>query len=115
LFYVNGNQELVVVEVDTEPSFAPGPESVLFSVAEYRSWNLNHSYSVAHDDLQFVYLKNVAVGIHETMRVLNFFEELKATVGNWAGPWGSGGRRLHAQQGRQLTSACASQACVRCE
>ncbi len=82
LFYVNGNRELVVVEVQTEPTFAPGPEHVLFSVAGYQLSGQNHSYTVSHDDQRFVMLKNVGVGNQETVLVLNFFEELKAKVGN---------------------------------
>jgi serine/threonine-protein kinase len=82
LFYVNGNQELVVVEVETEPTFAPGPEQVLFSVADYRFYNWNHNYSVRHDDQRFVMLKVVGDQTSELMLVLNFFEELKEKVGS---------------------------------
>jgi hypothetical protein len=78
LFYINGNDELAVVEVQTEPAFVPGLERVLFSVADYS----RIGYDVSHDDQRFVMLKIVDVGNPETVLVLNFFEELKQRVGD---------------------------------
>ncbi len=82
LFYITAQQELVVLEVETEPSFLPGSARVLFSGLNYQFWGWNHSYAVDRDDEEFVMLKAVDAENQETILVLNFFEELKQRVGN---------------------------------
>ena len=82
LFYVNGDWELVVAEVDTSPTFRRLSEHVLFSTAEYLYPNAQHNYAVSHDDQRFVMLKQVSAPDVEVMLVFNFFEELKQRVGN---------------------------------
>jgi serine/threonine-protein kinase len=81
LFYVSGNQEMVVADVETSPVFRRLGEHVLFSTADYVIQNLYHSYAVSHDDQRFVMLKRLRGSRDEVMLVLNFFEELKQRVG----------------------------------
>jgi serine/threonine-protein kinase len=83
LFYVNGNRDLVVVELRADSTFAWGPEKVLFSGTGYRLHTLwNQDFAVSHDDQWFVIHKSVDVGNQGTTIVFNFFEELRQRVGN---------------------------------
>ena len=50
LFYRNGLGEMVAVEIETEPTFAPGQPEVLFSATEFRSSNNRPQYDVTPDD-----------------------------------------------------------------
>jgi serine/threonine-protein kinase len=82
LFY-RGGQTLMSVEVLQGPTFVPGERRVLFSTQEFR-WNTRHQqYDVAPDDQRFVMIRNPGgEALGELIVVENFFEELKAKVGN---------------------------------
>jgi Tol biopolymer transport system component len=82
LFYLSGNQEMVVADVETNPTFRRLSEHVLFSTAKYYSQNLYHDYAVSHDDQRFLMMKPIGAANLEVMVVLNFFEELRQRVGN---------------------------------
>ena len=84
LFYRNGANELVVVQVSGDPTFAAGQQEVLFSMADYLPTNGNPLYDVSPDDQSFVMLR---IGDEETaasdlILVQNFFEELRERTGN---------------------------------
>ena len=84
LFYVNGANELVAVQVSTDPGFAPGQQEVLFSAAGYMRATTHSMYDVSPDDQRFVMLRigaDVAAAA-EVILVTNFFEELKRLVPN---------------------------------
>ena len=82
LFYVNGNQEMVVAEFETSPTFRRLAEHVLFSVAEYDMGLVHRNYAVSHDDQRFLIMKEAGESVNELTLVLNFFEVLKQRVGN---------------------------------
>ncbi|UCG87993.1 MAG: PD40 domain-containing protein, partial [Gemmatimonadota bacterium] len=82
LFYINGSDELVAVDVRTEPTFEGGSARVLFSAADYVFWGWNHNFAVSRDDRRFVMIKRLADQTSGLMLVTNFFEELKAKVGS---------------------------------
>ncbi len=85
LFYRNGANELVAVQVSTDPAFALGQQEVLFSVAAYMR-NLAYTlYDVTPDDQRFVMLRigdreNAVTS--ELILVENWFEELRQRMGN---------------------------------
>ena len=85
LFYVNGVNELVAVQVSTDPAFALGQQEVLFSAAGYVRNNAYAIYDVASDDQRFVMLRigdreNAVAS--ELILVENWAEELRQRVGN---------------------------------
>jgi Tol biopolymer transport system component len=83
LFYRNGRDELVRVEVLRGAAFVTGEQQVLFSAREYRSSVFFRMYDVTPDDQRFVMIRNL--GTQETSELIvveNLFEELKAKVGN---------------------------------
>ena len=89
LFYRNGANDLVVVEISADPSFAVGQEEVLFSTADYlfSSADANvyargyRQYDVAPDDQRFVMLRLVgATQDNQLIVIQNFFEELRQVV-----------------------------------
>jgi serine/threonine-protein kinase len=90
LFYWGGRGKLMVVEVSTEAGFAIGARQALFSLIGDRQmvpwwWSSARvSYDVALDDQRFVMLQSSRSGhaSAELIVVENFFEELKAKVGN---------------------------------
>ncbi len=85
LFYVNGANELVAVQVSTDPAFALGQQEVLFSVAAYMR-NLAYTlYDVTPDDQRFVMLRigdDENAVASELILVENWAEELRERVGN---------------------------------
>ena len=82
LFYRNSADELVLVEVTTEPTFGVGQQRVLFSAADYLS-DFNHVlYDLTPDDQRFVMLRETEATTGELIWVQNWFEELKEKVGN---------------------------------
>ncbi len=82
LFY-RGSGNLMVVEVLSGPTFVTGEQRVLFSVQGYRSAPVHQGYDVTPDDQRFVMIRNPAgEDAGELIVVENFFEELKAKVGN---------------------------------
>ncbi len=84
LFYRNGSNELVRVEVLRGATFVTGEQQVLFSAREYGSFLFNRRYDVTPDDQRFVMIRNLGgqEEAGELIVVENFFEELKAKVGN---------------------------------
>ena len=81
LFYISGDEELVAVEIRTEPTFGMGSERILFSVADYSLYGWNHNYTISPDDQRFVMIKPITNQSSALMLVLNFFEELKERFG----------------------------------
>jgi serine/threonine-protein kinase len=75
LFYRSGN-DLISVEVRTEPSFEVGTRKRLFSAGGYLL-NPNHAgYDVFPDDQTFVFVHSVGEA-QRTVMVLNWFGELR--------------------------------------
>ena len=82
LFYVNGAEELVAVQVTGDPTFAAGQQEVLFSGA-YVLTAGQASYDVSPDDQRFVMLSMGDVDSNaEIIWIENWFEELKERVPN---------------------------------
>ena len=82
LFYLNGRQEMMSVELKAGSGFAVGEPRVLFPAGQYTLTGTSQVYDVSADGRRFVMVRPVA-GIAETELVLvqNWFEELKARVG----------------------------------
>ncbi len=82
LFY-KGSVNLMVVEVLAEATFVTGERRVLFSARGYRSGDVHQQYDVTPDDQRFVMIRIVGEQKATDLIVVeNFFEELKAKVGN---------------------------------
>ena len=82
LFY-KGSGNLMVVEVLPGPTFVTGERRVLFSTRGFRSTPFHQQYDVTPDDQRFVMIRNLGgQEASELIVVENFFEELKAKVGN---------------------------------
>ncbi len=88
LFYVNGAGEMVAAQVVTTPSFSVGERRVLFPIrAGYVNSNNHRAYNVSPDDQRFLMVRFAGSGDEDDapgalIVVENFFEELKAKVGN---------------------------------
>ena len=83
LFYRNGANELVAVQVSEGSSFAWDRQDVLFSMADYLPSNGGPMYDVSPDDRRFVMLRTGDAGSDsELIIVTNFFEELRQRMGN---------------------------------
>jgi serine/threonine-protein kinase len=85
LFYMNGVNELVAVQVSTDPAFVLGQQEVLFSAAGYIRNNAYITYDVASDDQRFVMLRigdSENAVVSELILVENWAEELRQRVGN---------------------------------
>ena len=81
MFYRNGANALVAAEVVATPGFTVGTQRVLFSLVDYQGYEPHTPYAVSSDDQRFMIRRAGAVQ-GELILVLNFFEELKAKVGN---------------------------------
>ncbi len=82
LFY-KGSGNLMVVEVLPGATFVTGEHRVLFSVQGFRSNIFLRYYDVTSDGQRFVMIRNRAGdSAGELIVVENFFEELKAKMGN---------------------------------
>ncbi len=82
LFY-KGSGDLMVVDVLPGLTFVMGERRVLFSVQGFRSTPFHQFYDVTPDDQRFVMIRNLGgQEASELIVVENFFEELKAKVGN---------------------------------
>ena len=83
LFYRNAANEMVVVQVSVDPTFATGEQEVLFSMADYVANNGHQMYDVTPDDQRFVMLR---IGDEDTSAelvvVVNWFEELLQRMGS---------------------------------
>jgi serine/threonine-protein kinase len=83
LFYRAGNGDVVAVPVRTEPVFAAGTPSVLFSGSDYWSTTFHRQYDVTPDGERFLFMRRVGTGQQSKMiLVQNFLEELKRRVQN---------------------------------
>ena len=83
LFYVNGANELVAVQMSADPSFAAGRQNVLFSVVDYRRYPGYPQYEVTPDDRRFVMLRIEDLGsATELILVDNWAEELRQRMAN---------------------------------
>ena len=84
LFYRNGANELVAVQVSAGSSFAWDRQDVLFSMADYLTSSGSPMYDVSPDDQRFVMLRLGDEGAagRETYVVTNWFEELRQRMGN---------------------------------
>ena len=84
LFYRNGLGDMVVVPVETEPTFSSGTPSVLFSATGYLSNVSRREYDVSLDGERFIMIRQTSEGNASSrlIWVQNFFEELKARVPN---------------------------------
>jgi serine/threonine-protein kinase len=84
LFYKSPNR-LMVVGVQTSPTFATLEARELFSKQGYFDFSTHRAYDVTADDQRFVMISTTLGGETGTgylIVVENFFEELKAKVGN---------------------------------
>ncbi|MDP4745763.1 MAG: hypothetical protein NWS22_13085 [Porticoccaceae bacterium] len=77
LFYRNGADELVAVQLSDSDTFAWDSQDVLFSMSDYRSSSLHQAYAVSPDDQRFVAIKLEAVEDTELILVDNWTELLK--------------------------------------
>ena len=84
LFYRNGANELVAVQVTGDPTFAADQQDVLFSMDDYLPSDGHPLYDVTADDQRFVMLRisDEETAASELILVENFFEELKRLVPN---------------------------------
>ena len=82
IFYRNGNSEMVVATIQTSPTFAVVSERALFSASEYRLENNHRAYDVTADDQRFLMIRLGTEYAGDLILVQNWFEELKAKVGN---------------------------------
>ena len=82
LFYRNGSNELVAVQVSGDPSFSASQQEVLFSTADYMRGGGHAIYDVTPDDQRFVMLRIREVDSGTLILVQNFFEELRERIGN---------------------------------
>lgn len=83
LFYRNGANELVLVDVTIEPTFGVVRQQVLFSVAGFEFDFQHRLYDLTPDDQRFVMLRTTeSQDSVQLIWVQDFFDELKAKVGN---------------------------------
>jgi hypothetical protein len=87
LFYKNPARELVAATVRTDPTFTVVERRVLFTFpAGLPNYFPNARYDVSRDGQRFLTYRNAGAGegadAGELIVVENFFEELKAKVGN---------------------------------
>ncbi len=81
LFYRNGAGDFVAVDVAMSPSFRVVAEHVLFSARDYSPQAMNRSYAVSPDDRSFLFVRNQPGAQSQLIMVTNWFDELKAKVG----------------------------------
>ncbi len=88
LFFVDDNGGLVAAQVDTDSGFRVGEKETLFTLPPgYRTAQTNTLYGVTPDDQRFLMARAYQGESQENtgprfVLVNNFFEELKARVGN---------------------------------
>ncbi|MFB3111841.1 MAG: hypothetical protein ACE10G_07410, partial [Gemmatimonadales bacterium] len=85
LFYRNGRLDLVAVAVLPGEAFTMGERRTLFSTQPYRADVFHQMYDVTPNDQRFVMIRLQAEGGRDDTQLIvveNFFEELKAKVGN---------------------------------
>ncbi len=77
LFYRNGINDLVAVQLSEGDTFAWDSQEILFSMADYRSSNQHSAFAVSPDDQRFVVIKLGAAADTELILVDNWMEDLK--------------------------------------
>ena len=84
LFYRNGANELVAVQVSGDPTFVAGQQEGLFSMADYLPSNGNPLYDVSPDDRRFVMLRITEQARDDTELIMvdRWAEELRQRMGN---------------------------------
>jgi serine/threonine-protein kinase len=83
LFYRDRQGAMVAVAVRTVPTFSVGASRILFENTMYSVGGLHAQFVVAPDDRRFLMIRNLPQeGERQLILVQNFFEELKAKVGN---------------------------------
>ena len=84
LFYRNGANELVAVQVSGDPTFVAGQQDGLFSMADYLPSNGNPLYDVSPDDRRFVMLRITEQARDDTELIMvdRWAEELRQRMGN---------------------------------
>ena len=84
LFYRNGANELVAVQVSGNPTFVAGQQEVLFSMTDYLPSNGNPLYDVSPDDRSFVMLRITEQARDDTELIMvdRWAEELRERMGN---------------------------------
>ncbi len=82
LFHRNASNELVVVQVATDPTLSAGQQEVLFSMDDYLPGAGYPAYTVSPDDRRFVMLRIEDRARAVTYLVTNWFEELRERMGN---------------------------------
>jgi serine/threonine-protein kinase len=84
LFYRNGADELVAVQVSAGSAFAWDSQNVLFSLADYLPGASHPQYAVSPDDQQFVMLRISDQARDDTELILvdDWFEGLRERMGN---------------------------------
>ena len=84
LFYRDAANNLIAVEVTSGVGFTQGVQKVLFSARPYRTSTFHQNYDVTPDGQRFVMIRVVEGSSDDTELIIveNFFEELKAKVGN---------------------------------
>ena len=79
LFYRNGDQ-MMVVDVTTEPVFSPGTPELLFEARYHSSASQLTNYDVSPDGQHFVMVTTDENEARQINVTLNWFEELKERV-----------------------------------
>ncbi|MCZ6858634.1 MAG: protein kinase, partial [Gemmatimonadetes bacterium] len=86
LFYVDSEDQLVAAKVTTSTAFAVRERRRLFSVEQYRTTGTYRSFDISPDDQRFLMVRATGIGDEGPASALilveNWFEELKAKVGN---------------------------------
>ena len=78
LFYW-GQNNMMVVPVETEPTFAPGKPEVLFDISEYE-YRFGRNYAVTPDGERFLMVKPDESSQGNVNVVLNWLDELERPV-----------------------------------
>jgi len=82
LFYLNGRQELVSVELRPGPTLGVGEPRALFPANAYTFAGNFQLYDVAPDDRRFLMIRGDVAGVAtELILTQNWFEELRARTG----------------------------------
>ena len=84
LFFLDGSSQMVAVPIAAKgAAFAWGEQEVLFSARSYLRSLASRLYDVTPDDQQFIMVRfRGDEATRELVVVENFFEELKAKLGN---------------------------------
>jgi serine/threonine protein kinase len=79
LFYIDGRNDLVTVEVHPGPGFSFGQPKVLFATSQYVRLGPVQSFDVSPDDRRFIMLRETTPTVrNELIFTENWIEEMKA-------------------------------------